>query len=223
MPERVAGVVLAAGSSSRFGQNKLLLELDGQSLVRRAVRATSQAGVDQVVVVLGHQAARVKAELAGLSCVTIVNLDFADGVGTSLRLGVSRVDPAADAVVVVLADMPFVTRAMIGDVVARYRSSGAPLVVSQYGQVEAPPTLYARSLMSELGGLKGDQGGKAVGLRHRHHAEVVSWPEQALADIDVAEDYDHIRHPAPAASQSMRRELLELAAVKMRRFVAIDD
>lgn len=212
MPERVAGIVLAAGSSSRFGQNKLLLELDGESLVRRAVRATGQAGVDQVVVVLGHQAERVEAELAGLNCVTVVNHDYAQGVGTSLRLGVARVDPTIDAAVVVLADMPFVTRAMIGDVVAAYRTTRAPLVVSRYGHIDAPPTLYARSLMNEVGAIEDDQGGKQVVVRHRDHAEVLAWPEQALADIDVREDYDHARYPAPAASQSLRRELLELAA-----------
>ena len=72
---RVAAVVLAAGSSTRMGRNKLLLDLGGETLIRRAVRAAVGAGVDQVVVVLGHEEPRVRAELEGLPCTPVVNAD----------------------------------------------------------------------------------------------------------------------------------------------------
>ncbi len=190
---RVVAVVLAAGSSTRMGQNKLVLEIGGESLVRRAVRAALGSGVDEVTVVLGHEAPRIEDELSGLACVTVVNLDHARGVGTSLRLGIRRAAPEARAIVVVLADMPFVTESMIGTVVERYRSTSAPLVVSQYGDVEAPPTLYDRSLFEELLSIPDERCGKRVLRRHKHEAVVVDWPVSALRDIDVAEDYDHAR------------------------------
>ncbi|HEY5676319.1 MAG TPA: NTP transferase domain-containing protein, partial [Myxococcales bacterium] len=75
--ERIAGVVLAAGLSSRMGTNKMLLQLGGTSLVRRAVSTALSAGLDPVVVVLGHQGERVRAELGGLPCTAVENAEYA--------------------------------------------------------------------------------------------------------------------------------------------------
>jgi len=189
----VAAVVLAAGSSTRMGQNKLFLDIGGETLVRRAVRAAVLARLAPVIVVLGHEAERVRAELAGLPCVPVVNPDHARGVGTSLQAGVTRAATEARALVVVLADMPFVTASMLETLVERYRKSGAPLVVSRYGEVEAPPNLFDRSLFAEL--LEGDaeRCAKQVVRRHKHEAAVAAWPERALRDIDVPGDYEEIR------------------------------
>jgi molybdenum cofactor cytidylyltransferase len=190
---RVAGVVLAAGSSSRMGRNKLLLELGGETVVRRAVRAAVDAGLDPVVAVLGHEAPRVEAELHGLPCRVVLNADHAQGVGTSLQLGVRQVSSEAAALVVVLADMPFVSAAMIATLVERYRASGAPLVVSRYGDVQAPPTLYDRALFDELLSVEPEKCAKKVVRRHQEEAESVPWPAEALQDIDVDEDYAQVR------------------------------
>jgi molybdenum cofactor cytidylyltransferase len=190
---KVAAVVLAAGSSTRMGRNKLLLELGGESLVRRAVRAAIDAGVDQVVVVLGHEEPRVRAELEGLRCLAVVNPDHAEGAGTSVRTGVRYVDAGADALVVVLADMPFVTAEMIGTLVARYKATRAPLVVSHYGEVQAPPTLYDRALFGELLQIPGERCAKQVVRHHEGEAAIVDWPEGALRDVDVPADYDGVR------------------------------
>ncbi len=190
---RVAAVVLAAGSSTRMGRNKLLLELGGETLVRRVVRAAAGAGVDEVVVVLGHEESRVRAELAGVPCTLVVNPDHGQGAGTSVHAGVRHVAASVDALVVVLADMPFVTAAMIATLVERYRESRPPLVVSRYGDVQAPPTLYDRSLFDELLRIPAARGAKEVAGRHERQAVVVAWPAQALRDIDVPEDYEGAR------------------------------
>ena len=190
---RVAAVILAAGSSTRMGRNKLLLDLGGETLVRRAARAALGAGVDQVVVVLGHEEPRVRAELDGLACTPIVNPDHAEGAGTSVRTGVRHVAAAADAIVVVLADMPFVTAEMIATLVGRYRDTRAPLVVSHYGDVQAPPTLYDRALFDELLAIPDERCAKQVVRRHEQVAVVVAWPESALRDIDVPADYEGAR------------------------------
>lgn len=191
-PLTIVAVVLAAGSSTRMGRNKLLLQLDGESLVRRAVRAAAGAGVDRVVAVLGHEEARVRAELHGLPCAIVVNLDHAQGVDTSLQSGV-RQAAEADAIVVVLADMPFVTAGMIATLVERHRTTGAPLVVSHYGDVQAPPTLYGRALFAELLSTPGERCAKQVVGRHEHEAVAVAWPADTLRDIDVPEDYEVAR------------------------------
>jgi len=190
---RVAAVVLAAGASTRMGRNKLLLELGGETLVRRAVRAALEGGVDEVVVVLGHEEPLVRAELAGLPCIPLVNPDHAEGAGTSVRTGVRHVAGAVDAVVVVLADMPFVTGEMIATLVRRYRDTRPPLVASHYGDVQAPPTLYDRALFEELLQIPGERCAKQVVRRHENEAVVVPWPESALRDIDVPADYEGAR------------------------------
>jgi molybdenum cofactor cytidylyltransferase len=192
-PALVAGVVLAAGSSTRMGRNKLLLDLDGEPLVRRAVRAALEAGLGHVLAVLGHEAERVGEALAGLSCHTVVNPEHAGGVRLSLQAGIREVPPVAAAAVVILADMPFVTADMIRAVADRYREGGAPLVVSEYGEVNAPPTLYDRALFPELLTMTGEGCGKQVVRHHKHEAAVVRWPEVALSDVDVPEDYERVR------------------------------
>jgi molybdenum cofactor cytidylyltransferase len=190
---QVAAVVLAAGSSTRMGRNKMLLDLDGRTVVRRAVEAAIDAGVDRVLVVLGHEAERVEAELHGLPFTRVLNTEYAQGVGTSLHRGIAHAAEDADAIVVILADMPFVSAAMIAAVIARYRESGAPLVVSRYGEVQAPPTLYDRALFAELLAVPDEKCGKQVVRRHASAAAEVAWPEGALRDIDVAEDYEAVR------------------------------
>jgi molybdenum cofactor cytidylyltransferase len=191
----VAAIVLAAGSSTRMGRNKLLLEMEGETLVRRAVGAACGAGVDRVVVVLGHDEARVRSGLDGLRCETVVNPDHARGAGTSLHTGVRHVAADASAVVIVLADMPFVTASMIAALVERHRATRAPVVFSRYGDIQAPPTLYDRSLFAELLAIDDDRGGKQVVLRHQAEAEAVAWPESALHDVDSPADYDRIAKP----------------------------
>jgi len=190
---RVAAVVLAAGSSTRMGRNKLLLDLGGETLIRRAVRAAVEAGVDEVIVVLGHEEPRVRTELAGLPCTPIVNPDHAEGAGTSVRTGVRQVAADTDAIVVVLADMPFVTAEMIATLAQRYRDTRPPLVASHYGDVQAPPTLYDRALFGELLSIPGERCAKQVVRRHENEAVVVAWPESALRDIDVPADYEGAR------------------------------
>ena len=186
-----AGVVLAAGASTRMGENKLLFRLDGESLVARAVRRAAEAGLDPVVVVLGHEAPRVERGLEGLPCRPVVNPDHASGQGSSFRAGIAAVAAAAPAAVVLLADMPHVTSAMIAALVERYRASGAPLVVSEYGGVPAPPTLYDRTLFAEI--VSGKGCGKDVVRRHRAEAEAVAWPAERLADLDEPGDVERLR------------------------------
>lgn len=195
-PERaapVAGVVLAAGASTRMGRNKLFFRLDGESVLRRAVKLAVASGLDPVIVVLGHEAEQALAELSGLSCRPAVNPDYARGINRSLRVGIAAVPARACAAVVLLADMPFVTDGMVSTLVERYRESSAPLVVSDYGGVQAPPTVYDRSLFAELGAMEGEGCGREVVRRHRSEAVAVAWPAAALADLDRPEDYERVR------------------------------
>ena len=189
----VAGILLAAGTSSRMGSNKLLFELGGESVLRGAARRALAAGVSPLLVVLGHEAERAEQELAGLPCRVVINPGYEQGINSSLKTGVSAVPAEAQAAVVMLADMPFVTPEMLAGLIARFRSSEAPLVISDYEGVHAPPMLYDRSLFGELLTMTGEGCGRQVVKRHRDEAEVLSWPVSALADLDVPEDYTRVK------------------------------
>ena len=120
----IAGILLAAGSATRMGRNKLLLDLDGEPLVRRAARRALEAGLSPLLVVVGHEADRVREALSGLPCRFVPNPGWAAGQGTSLAAGAAAVPGEAEAAVVVLADMPLVTADMIRAVAARHRETG---------------------------------------------------------------------------------------------------
>jgi molybdenum cofactor cytidylyltransferase len=183
----VAAVVLAAGSSVRMGRNKLFLEIDGETLLRRTVRQAAGAGLSPVVVVIGPEAERVRRELEGLRAIVVPNPKHAGGMNVSLRKGIEAVPQEAAAAVVLLADMPLVSGSMVEAVVHRYRESRAPLVVSRYGHTTAPPTLYDRRLFPEFGRAP---LGREVVRDHWEEALVVDWPAEDLLDLDIEADYE---------------------------------
>lgn len=189
----IAGILLAAGTSSRMGSNKLLFELEGESVLRRAAKRALAGGLSPLVVVLGHESDKAAQELEGLPCQWALNPLYEQGINSSLKSGIMAVMPKARAAMVLLADMPFVTPEMIAAMIDRYRTTTAPLVISDYDGVNAPPMLYDRSLFNELLMTTGEGCGRQVVKRHRDEAEVLPWPVSALSDIDVPEDYARVK------------------------------
>lgn len=172
-----------------MGRNKLLLEVAGETLVRRAVRVSREAGLDPVVVVTGHARERIEREIADLDCTPVFNADHRAGIQTSAASGVAGVAGACDAAVVMLADMPFVTARMLRTLVERYTAEASPLVVSRYGgEVNAPPMLYDRVLFPEVTRMRAGCGREVV-RRHHDRAVQVDWPAARLRDLDRPEDY----------------------------------
>jgi molybdenum cofactor cytidylyltransferase len=192
----IAGVLLAAGMSTRMGRNKLFLEIDGRTVLARAIDTAMAAGLDPLLVVVGHEEERVRAALAGTGARAVHNPDYAAGMNTSLRTGIAAVPDEARAAVVMLADMPLVDSTMIRTLVERWRASGTPLAISRYGDVVAPPTVYGAALFPELRGLSGQGCGKAVIKRHRGEEIAIDWPAERLADLDVPDDLARIAEAA---------------------------
>ena len=194
----VAAVILAAGASRRMGpgKNKMLLELEGEPLVRRAVGRALAAGLSPVVVVLGHEADRLRAALAGLPVVYALNPAYTGPTSGSLHQGLRALGPDAPAAVVMLADMVHVTADALARLVAAAEESDAPLVVSRYGDVTAPPLLFRRALFPELLAWTGEGCGKTVVQAHEAEAAYVDRPVALLADIDTPEDFEAVRTSA---------------------------
>jgi CTP:molybdopterin cytidylyltransferase MocA len=133
----------------------------------------------------------VAAALAGLPLETVVNPEYPAGMHGSIRAGIARVPADCDAALILLSDMPLVTPEMIAELVARYRAGGE-LVISLYGEVQAPPTLYARRHFPALA--SADAGcGRRVVRDHRSDAIEVHWPPALLADLDLPEDLERLR------------------------------
>jgi len=203
-PERIAGVVLAAGRSTRMGCNKLMLELDGETLVRRAARIAEAGGLAPVVVVVGFEEGRVRDELRELRPTIVTNPAFAGPSSLSFHVGLRALPSDVDAAVVVLPDMVHVSRSMIRGLVSTAQggpgiaerspdaASPPPLVVSRYGGVTAPPILFRRKLFDELLAWTGEGCGRPVVRAHAAEAAYLDWPSATLDDVDTPDDWEQL-------------------------------
>jgi molybdenum cofactor cytidylyltransferase len=185
-------VILAAGCSQRMGRNKLLLPVDGEPMVRRVAARAEEAGLAPLVVVLGHEATQVREALRGIPCTFVESEAPAGPTSGSLHAALREVGPDAhvDAVLVLLSDMVHVTSAMMSTLVWAAREGTAPLEVSRYGGVFAPPLLFRRALWPELLAWHGDGCGKQVVLAHIAEAGIHDWPAEDLQDVDTPADYE---------------------------------
>lgn len=184
----IAGIVLAAGGSTRMGRPKMLLPAPGGTLLSAAVAPLLAAGLDRIVVVLGNRAQEIRrgARLPTDPRLVLVDCpDWEAGMASSLKRGLEACADA-DAVVIALGDQPGVTEERVRMVTAAFES-GRNLVVPVHQGIPEHPVLFGRSLFHELKTLSGDVGAREV-IR-RHEAEVVRIEVEELPDIDTEEDF----------------------------------
>lgn len=192
----IAGVVLAAGRSSRLGRPKQLLELEGRPLLQHVVDSVRSAGLDEVVVVLGHAAADVEARLLlPESARTVVNPDYAEGQSTSLRVGLAALGRDVEAAVIVLGDQPGVPPGLIRRAVAEWRASGAPVLRPLFRGTPGHPVVAGRAAWEAFMGASGDEGARGV-MAGVGVAEVEMGVDPP-ADIDTWDDWRSVRTAAP--------------------------
>ncbi|MBA3471170.1 MAG: nucleotidyltransferase family protein [Herpetosiphonaceae bacterium] len=189
----IAGVVLAAGLSSRMGQPKQLLDWRGTPLVRHVVLQALAAPLDRVVVVVHPTVPGLLAALADLPIVLVEQSDPAQGQGDSLRLGIAALPEAVSAALVLLGDQPFVTGALIGELIAAAQSTAASIVAPLIAGRRANPVLFKRRWFAALGSIHGDHGARQ--LIADHPAELLLVPIDAPlagADVDTLADYQRL-------------------------------
>lgn len=190
---RIAAVILAAGASTRMGRNKLLLPVEGESMVHRTVRRVRDAGCDPIVVVTGHDAERVHEALATFDLRYAPSPDPSGPTSGSLHAGLRALPGDVSAALVMLADMVQVTTPMLRALVEGIALGAEPLAVSRYGDVLAPPLVFRRQLWPELLAWHGEGCGKAVVRAHEAQARMYDWPVATLQDVDTPADYDALR------------------------------
>lgn len=186
----ISGVVLAAGTSSRLGRPKQLLDLAGRPLVRHVVDAALASTLDEVVIVVGHAAEAVRAVLPSHDRLrTAENRSHTGGQSTSLIAGLRAVHPVTEAIVVLLGDQATVRASAIDAVVDRFRRGRRTIVQASYSGTPGHPTLLARELWPEVEALTGDEGARSIVRRHRAERALVEMGGPTLADVDTEEDY----------------------------------
>lgn len=193
---RVAAIVLAAGRSTRMGgPNKLLAEISGRPLVRIAVEEALASQARPVVVVTGHQRERIEAALKGLDVIFVHNPDFAEGLSTSLKVGIAAVPGEVGGAVVCLGDMPQVDAALIDRLIAAFDpAKGALVVVPVIGGKRGNPVVWSRRFFSDLAVLGGDVGARhLIGSYPEALVEVPLTSTAALTDIDTQEAFDAVK------------------------------
>lgn len=192
----IAAIVLAAGGSVRMGQPKQLLTIGGRPMVRRVAEAVCGTGLAQVVVVVGAGSAAVAQALAGLPVTIVVNETWANGLSTSMRVGIRTLRPEIQAALIVLADQPALTADLLKTLVVRYHATGAPIVAPFFQGRRGNPVLFDRTLFPELLAIEGDQGGRALIGRYGQQMERVDVNDAAVTmDIDTRQDYESVREP----------------------------
>jgi molybdenum cofactor cytidylyltransferase len=184
----VAGLVLAAGRSSRMGgPNKLLAELAGKPLLRIVVEQVLASRATPVIVVTGHQRERVEAALRGLPVTFVHNPDFAGGLGTSLKAGIAALPAEADGVIVCLGDMPQIDAALIDRLASAFDpDKGALVVVPTIDGKRGNPVVWSRRFFPDLMAVEGDVGARyLIGRYAEAVTEVPLTGNAALTDIDT--------------------------------------
>ncbi len=189
---KIGAIVLAAGPSSRLGQPKQLLKIEGESLIRRAARAACEGGCDPVVVVTGAVAGQTISELTGLPIREAFNSEWSKGMGSSIRCGLSALLEAAGdiaAVMILVCDQPHLDARVIRRLISAWQTSDQAMTASEYAGTMGPPCCFAKSKFLELMKIENADGAKKVLMADEANVERVSWPA-GMVDIDTPEDLD---------------------------------
>jgi CTP:molybdopterin cytidylyltransferase MocA len=187
--EESAVVILAAGGSRRLGRPKQLVEIEGQSLIRRAAETALAAGAGSVHVVIGAEVLRVRAALEGLPVELVVNEAWKEGIASSIRAAIDAIERRerpVETLTLMLCDQPGVSGAILRRLVDAYRATRAPVVASRYSEGPGVPALIHAELFPALKSLSGDIGARQL-IRHLDR-DVVTIPFASPEDVDTPSD-----------------------------------
>ena len=185
---KVAGILLAAGASTRMGRTKQLMSIEGETLIERVLGQILASDLDSVIVVLGYQAKEIQGAIAPRLSQTRVrlveNCNYRAGISTSIAAGIGAVEETHDYAMIFLADMPCVPSNMINQLCRRCLASGLPIGATRETDRPAHPVMFSRTLFPELKGLKGDVGARSLLKKYRGSVCLVE-PEGTYSSLDI--------------------------------------
>ena len=191
----IAGLILAAGESSRMGTPKATLAYRGRTFLELIVETLREGGLDPIVVVLGHQAEEIRRQVRIEPALVVINPDYRSGQTSSLQAGLLAMaadDP--EAVLLCLVDHPAVSKETVRTLVATFRQCGAPVVIPTYQGRRGHPVLIGRQLYQKLLALACDAGADSVVRRYRPGTEFIEVEDEGVViDVDDPEEYRRLR------------------------------
>lgn len=187
-------VILAAGSSSRLGQSKQLIQVNGKSLLKHAAKSALDSEADSVIVVLGSNSPSHKLEIEPLGVEIIENKNWQAGMGSSLKVGLNYlVSSTAEiqAIIIMVCDQPYLTTAHLNKLISTYRKQKSEIVASTYNTTKGVPALFNASMFPKLITLGDEQGARKIIEKHIGTISLVPF-EKGEIDIDTPEDLEKL-------------------------------
>jgi molybdenum cofactor cytidylyltransferase len=193
---KIGLILLAAGNSNRMGSPKQLLLFQGKTLLRRAAEVGIESGCAPVVIVLGHDAARMQLEIENLPISIAVNSDWQKGMGSSIGVGIEHLEKnsSADAAIITLCDQPRVDVAVLSRLLAAYHEKSGAIVAARYGQSLGVPALFPCRYFPLLRRLPANSGAKKLLLDNADDVIAVPMVEAAV-DVDTPGDFHSLQIP----------------------------
>jgi molybdenum cofactor cytidylyltransferase len=196
MPMPVAAIIIAAGSSSRLGQPKQLLVVDGEPMLQRAIRVSREAGASPVFVVLGAYQELIKEQIDFGSAIIVANDGWEEGMASSVRAGVKAVQTRAadaDGVLLMICDQPRVTAEHLRLMIKTFQANaGAVVIASAYSDTRGTPVLFPKTAVPDLISPHGDRGARALLANPRWPVIEIALPGGEV-DIDRPEDLANLK------------------------------
>lgn len=192
--KEIAIILLAAGSSSRMGQSKQKLLIEGKPLLAHAVEIALKSNTGKVIVVLGSEEETHRELLKSLQVNMITNPRWQTGMGSSIKAGLNHVlssNPKTEAVIIAVCDQPLLQPHHFKMLIAKQQQTKAPIVASAYSNTKGVPALFKREIFGEILELNDPEGAKKV--IQQHPAEVIDFSDGAI-DLDTPEDYKNFLH-----------------------------
>ena len=195
----VSAIVLAAGESKRMGTLKQLLPFGGSTIIEQVVNNTLESEVNEIIVVLGHQAKRIASRIAGKPLKIVLNRDYHQGISSSIKCGLNHISKTSDGVMIFLGDQPLIGKEIINKLVKEFATARHGIVTPVYNMRRGHPVIFAAKYKPELSRLEGDIGAKKVIEAHPEDIlEVEVNSESIISDIDTENDYRSQKNPSPS-------------------------
>lgn len=187
---KVSALILAAGKSSRMGDNKQLLPLKKSTILRSVIKNVLKTEVNDVYVVLGADAELIYDHIQDLDVRVVVNKNYADGLSSSIKVGLEHLKKE-DAALIILGDQPLISSQYWNTIISTASKNPDKIIASNYGGFKGVPALFPKNYFDELFTLNGDLGAKHLLNSSKNDVLTVNSPVDLL-DIDTPEDYNRL-------------------------------
>ncbi|WP_340102909.1 nucleotidyltransferase family protein [Rhodohalobacter sp. 8-1] len=193
-PENMGAVILAAGSSSRLGHPKQLVEYRGKSLLQHTIDCVDDFGFNPSLVVLGAKKDEILPSINRHSSSVFINHDWSEGIASSIRYGLEKsleLNPLMKQILYLLSDQPYVSSAIIRSIIDNHVTGSQLITACTYKDNIGVPAIFDKSLFPELMTLKGDTGAKKIMMQHHKNVQTIPFDNGAF-DVDTKDDIDKL-------------------------------